>query len=221
MTKKTKFTFTTADGETATRTSARAYTHVIVGRKNYAYERQWQESPKLRKERESSWDYAKNCASVQPGERYPVARLNFEVTQERHDSGRALIEQHPSRDAYVAAKTAEAIAEVGEGDAGPLVVLQWSQSVSAATRAQSGFAPWYTGVHVLPINGEQPAENAPAPLPAPIAQGMTGAERAQVERAVVDAIELVDSVAFVREEGDNTADVLDRLRDALAIIQRT
>jgi hypothetical protein len=41
----------------------------------------------------------------------------------------------------------------------------------------------------------------------------------KLDQALVKAIELLDSVAFVREEGDNTQEVLAMLRDSLTLIR--
>lgn len=59
-----------------------------------------------------------------------------------------------------------------------------------------------------------------------IASLLAGAPRAQtgdavIEGALVDAIKLLDSVAFVSHENDNTGGVLSKLRDALALVQGT
>lgn len=218
---KTTFTFTTVDGITATRTSARPYSHVVVGRVDNVRARAGIEAN--RDLYASNWCYWKTIVAVPVGELPPDGYSR--VTQEQLDKARATLDRYPTEQAYVDAEVATRLAEIGEGDAGPLTVLQWSMSVSSARRAVPNTSKYFLDVHVLPINGEQPASapKAPAPpaalatVPAP---ALTAADLAQVERAVSDAIELVDSVAFVREEGDNTGDVLERLRKALAIIQR-
>lgn len=45
------------------------------------------------------------------------------------------------------------------------------------------------------------------------------AEKGTVDRAISDAIDLLDSVAFVRDSGDNTAKVLAALRSARSLLR--
>lgn len=45
------------------------------------------------------------------------------------------------------------------------------------------------------------------------------ASKGTLDRAITDAIELIDSVAFVRDEGDNSASVLSALRKARGVLR--
>jgi hypothetical protein len=53
---------------------------------------------------------------------------------------------------------------------------------------------------------------------APLAYGRDK-DHATLKNALADAIKLLDSVAFVRDENDNTGAVLSKLRDALSLVR--
>ena len=68
----TKFSFTTAEGEVFTRKSARAYTHVVVGRHNNALERATilADHAQPRKYDKDNYRYYVERAAMQPGDTY-------------------------------------------------------------------------------------------------------------------------------------------------------
>lgn len=61
--------------------------------------------------------------------------------------------------------------------------------------------------------------NITAAAPHAYAAMTKNAEVVTLDRALMDAINLLDSVAFVREEGDNTAQVIKNLRKAQAMVR--
>lgn len=146
-----KFSHKTVDGIIETRTSDRPYTHVVVGRRDIAAFRRFVASATEHKRHQAEYRYLRLCASVEPGAQYPEG--GFAVSRESHERGKATIAQYPAEHAYIEAKIAERVAELGEADKGPEVVLQWSMSERAACKSISTHSTWNTDVRVLPING--------------------------------------------------------------------
>lgn len=150
---KTKFTFTTADGIVETRTSSRAYTHVVVGRRDLVKQRaEWTSEP-ARMRIFEAYVYLSRCASTTVGETFRDGRVL--VTQEMHDESVKIIRAYPTVDEYVAAMIAEGIerinAQEGDGEAGKERVLRWSRSVAAAQRGASAAREWHVDVRVVAL----------------------------------------------------------------------
>ncbi|KWN83016.1 hypothetical protein [Burkholderia stagnalis] len=150
---KKKFTFTTADGIVATRTSSRAYTHVVVGRRNLAKERADWTSPATRLRLYEAYVYLSRCASTTVGEKFRDGR--FVVTQAMYDESVKTVDKYPTVDTYVAAMIAEGIerinAQEGDGEAGKERVLRWSRSVAAAQRGANAAREWHVDVRVVAL----------------------------------------------------------------------
>ncbi|WP_109479098.1 hypothetical protein [Paraburkholderia sp. C35] len=152
MAKKTKFTFTTADGITATRTSERPYTHVVVGRRDNVRERKAVRSKHgYHMENYAWWALV---AATPVGEVPPGGYAK--VTQKNIDGVRETLDAYADAQAYADATIASELAALGDGDTGPLTVLQWSMSENAAHRAVGGFSKIFLDVHVLPVSEGQP-----------------------------------------------------------------
>ncbi|WP_175771836.1 hypothetical protein [Burkholderia ambifaria] len=150
---KTKFSYTTADGIVETRTSSRAYTHVVVGRRDLVKERaEWTSEPSRLRIFEA-YVYLSRCASTTVGETFRDGRVF--VTQEMHDESVKIIRAYPTADEYVAAMIAEGIerinAQEGDGDVGMERVLKWSRSASAAQRGANDARKWHVDVRVVSL----------------------------------------------------------------------
>ncbi|WP_321874632.1 hypothetical protein [Burkholderia ubonensis] len=149
---KTKFTFTTADGIVETRTSSRAYTHVVVGRRDLVKERADWSSPATRFRLFEAYVYLTKCASTNVGEPF---RDGIVVTQAMRDESVKTVRTYPTVDEYVDAMIAEGIERInksyGDGDAGKERVLKWSRSASAAQRGASHARKWHVDVRVVSL----------------------------------------------------------------------
>jgi hypothetical protein len=134
---KTKFTFTHADGRVSTRTSARTYTHVVVGRVNLVAERAAVEKDDRWG---SSWDYSAEQTLIEVGQPMSPGKPHL-MDKRLSDEHRDFLAENPDRAAYIAKckqKQLDDLAErYGEGDKSPELVLQWSGS---ATNAEKGAA---------------------------------------------------------------------------------
>ncbi|WP_175771824.1 hypothetical protein [Burkholderia ambifaria] len=149
---KKKFSFTTAEGAVETRTSERAYTHVVLGRRNLVQARARAASAAERKMHAVNYDYYRNYAETDVGQPYPGRQ--WTTNQADHDAAVQLIAEYPTVEAYIEAKVEQVIARIndeGTGDAGPEIVLQWSQSLRAAQASVSGHAKWHVGVRVAAL----------------------------------------------------------------------
>lgn len=153
--KGTKFSFTTAEGKVETRTSPRAYTHVVVGRRDYVKERAHLEANRatIEKQERRNWEFYRQCAQTPVGEKretkdiYPNDERNVEM-------GQKVLDRAPTADAFVAEYMARQEANIPAGDFGPEIVLQWSQSARAALAAVSKWSQWHTQVRVVELKSE-------------------------------------------------------------------
>jgi len=146
---KNKFSFTTAEGKVETRSSDRVYTHIVVGRDNLAAERAQAQNADSVKYLRNAYAYRKNCASVEVGAMYPGEK--FPVDAEMHALATACLAQYPTVDDYVKDKTAEQLARIGEADAGPQRVLQWSMSHRAAINSLGKWEKWHVDLQVIAL----------------------------------------------------------------------
>ena len=140
---KTIHTATLPDGSVAKRTSkSRTYSHVVVGQVSYEAALR---SAKVRDPHVSHFRYLSKCASVQPGETYPEPGFSFPVDAKAHAEGVAMLEATPTRDGYVDAKVAAAVAAVearrAAGDFDKWEALTWASRFSLANAQASG-ARW-------------------------------------------------------------------------------
>lgn len=159
---KKKFSYTTAEGNVETRTSARAYTHVVVGRYNVADHRAHIEAEygTVSKQTRRNFEYLSARAAMQPGQNWTSTYANGEsytVTMTERDIKCA-------RDGLFGATTVEEYNAIlrtraltvlhdryGDGDVGREVVLQWSQSRANAQKAVSGWQKHYAHVRVVAL----------------------------------------------------------------------
>ncbi|MCU1483139.1 MAG: hypothetical protein JWQ19_3925 [Subtercola sp.] len=149
MAKGTKFTFTTAEGKVETRTSERVYTHIVVGRDNLAALRAQAQNAASVASLKDEYTFRKNCASVNVGEKYPGR--SYEVDAAMHASATACMAQYSTVDEYVKAKIAEHLTRIGDADAGPQRVLQWSMTHRAALGAVGKWQKWHVDVQVIAL----------------------------------------------------------------------
>lgn len=164
MPTKTGFKHTvTIDGTTSQRRSPRTYTHVVVGRWDYADEiRVVESNGNGYSARALRSDYEYLCKEIElgVGGTYRSTYANgspcsWEVDQAAYDHAVASIGAAKSLDEYVANKKATHLASLHESNAkqaGKRGVLQWSQSAANATKAVGGFVRrGYTEVSVVAV----------------------------------------------------------------------
>jgi hypothetical protein len=149
--KKQQFTFTTAEGKVETRSSARPYTHVVVGRSDFNKQRAHVVAmrSKMAKNDRDNYRFWATCASTPVGAIYPGE--NFTVRQEAHDQGLKIIAAYPTVESYVAARADARYNAVPAGDTGPELVLQWSMTERAARAAVSAFLKFHSDVRVVAL----------------------------------------------------------------------
>ncbi|MGW8422795.1 hypothetical protein [Comamonas sp. HJ-2] len=151
----TSTTYTVPEVPGSKRSSARAYTHAIVGCVNAEQRRLDAKSEEARKNHAKHWSYHAEGAQMKEGDLIHVQSYkpwSYPVTQERVDQHVAFMKENPTQDAYVQKSVDAQLKRIndayGEGPAGPLDVLQWSQS---AANAQKGLSSWkgLLGVRVV------------------------------------------------------------------------
>ena len=147
----TTFRYVTADGEVHTRTSKRAYTHVLIGRLNLAKARDVERSASRRESHDANWHYMQRCATHPVGEPFDIKRPWYKNTEELQAQGRACLARYPTAASYVEAMVAEALSRIDPADKGPEVVLQWSQSQRAAAASINTAAGWHVDVRVVAL----------------------------------------------------------------------
>lgn len=155
----TKFSFTTAEGEVFTRKSDRAYTHVVVGRHNNALERarilaDHATPPKYDKD---NYRYYAQRAALKAGDVYTSNSCNYTHVMTEKDVADAIkyLRGAANFQEYVDALRDERLAGLvqrhGEADAGPELVLQWSQSAANAAKSIGQHSKFHTQVRVVAL----------------------------------------------------------------------
>ncbi|WP_227461646.1 hypothetical protein [Cupriavidus pauculus] len=156
----TKFSFTTAEGEVFTRKSARAYTHVVVGRHNNALERATilAEHARPRSYDKANYQFYVARAALQPGDTFvSTTGMGYEHVMTEKDvedakkNLRGATNFQEYLDALRDSRLAGLVQRHGEGDAGPEVVLQWSQSAANATKSIGQHSKFFTQVRVVAL----------------------------------------------------------------------
>lgn len=152
----TSTTYTVPEVPGSKRSSARAYTHAIVGRVNAAARRAAVQSEANREQHIKSWNWHAKEGAMKVGDliHYTATYKPWSVpmTKERLDEHLEFLAKYPTAEDFVQQRIAANLARInevyGEGDEGPLEVLQWSQS---AANAQKGLSSWKAllGVRVV------------------------------------------------------------------------
>ena len=151
--KATAFRYVTAEGRVETRTSHRMYTHVVVGRRNRTKARACETSAAMARQHASNYDWFMKCVTTPIGKPFDPAKAWHPNTSELHAQATAVVAMYPTKEAYVAGKTAGALERIGPGDAGPECVVQWSRSERAASSSVSGHRGWHVDVRVVALPG--------------------------------------------------------------------
>lgn len=146
-TQPTKTTYTVTEVPGSKRSSARAYTHAIVGRVNAAACRAVANSEETRAQHLKNWNWHATEGKMKEGDlihyNHSYKPWSVPMTKERLDEHHAFLAKHPNGPDFVQycvdAQVNSINARYGEGAEGPLEVLQWSQS---ATNAQKGLSSW-------------------------------------------------------------------------------
>jgi hypothetical protein len=146
------FTFTTSEGVVETPSSACAYTHVVVGRRDFNKERAAviKQRPKMAKQDRANYRYWETCAATPVGATYPGE--NFTVTENPHDKGLKILAEYPTLESYVAARADARYNAIPAVDTGPELVLQWSMSERAARSSVAPHSKFHSEVRVVALS---------------------------------------------------------------------
>jgi hypothetical protein len=149
MASKKTYTAQTAEGTTVQRKSARPYTHVLIGRKNFVAERAQAKSADQVKFHAANFNYYVSVAAGNHSSPYDSP----EVKATKIAQAQEAINGHDAV-SYAAAKVADYIARVcPEGrDASAEMALRWSSSAALAHKAVGEFDKWYTGLRVAEVS---------------------------------------------------------------------
>lgn len=162
MAANTKFAFTTAEGKVETRSSARAYTHVVVGRYNVAAHRAHIEAEhaKPAKHTRSNYEFHSKRAAMQPGDQWHSTFANgtpysVTLTEKDIECCREALHGATTLAEYNIALRARALDDLhtryGEADIGAEAVLQWSQSVASAQKSVGQWSKHWAQVRVVAL----------------------------------------------------------------------
>jgi hypothetical protein len=148
---KNKFKFTTTEGEVATRSSDRVYTHVVTARLDLVAGRAAIESDTGSGE---TWDYTKRMAAIEVGQKM-WADKPYPMSQDDSDKYKAFMAANPDRAAYVELVKQRHLADYakryGAGSKSQELVLQWSMSEANARKGANG-RNYYIDVQVKPVD---------------------------------------------------------------------
>jgi hypothetical protein len=150
MAKKTIYTVPSVPG--SKRTSARPYTHAIVGQHNKIESRARVDNADYRKMLLKNWQYNFDTAQKKPGDLIHVQSYqpwSYALSEETHAACVAFIENNPNGPAFVEQEVAARLAAIGSEDAGDVEVLQWSMSQANAMKGTGKFQLSYVNVHVV------------------------------------------------------------------------
>ncbi|HEY0822058.1 MAG TPA: hypothetical protein VGD46_25000 [Rhizobacter sp.] len=158
MTKKTKYTHVTADGVVETRTSARPYTHVVVGRRDLVRERARLDARWIEQQRENH-RYTLKQAAAEVGEL--LDERIYGVSQGERARANAWLETHGrNTEQYAQDRYNAAMADIGDGIKGKEQVLQWSMSHTNAIKAMGSWLKFWVDVRVVPLSSAPAAKAA-------------------------------------------------------------
>ncbi|TAL72860.1 MAG: hypothetical protein EPN79_02125 [Burkholderiaceae bacterium] len=154
-----KFTYTVRGAE-GTRTSARPYTHAVIGRRSgpkvadamqTRHDAEWPFEEKRARNRYSV--YVRNAKSSVGGLRINHSGYVTQCKDYEIELAKEAVERAPSADAYVAEKKLEALSAIERMRAegiGDLLVLSWHHSRELAENALRQIEWAHTDVRVVP-----------------------------------------------------------------------
>lgn len=155
MAKKVTLTATLPDGTTATRTTARTYTHLVAGRRSYEHALALANATSGRVQDGKNWDWDAACAAGT----YEYPRQYSEADKvERQAKAAKFIAANPDRAAYVARKHSEWVARVeAEREAGAFDswgAITWCgrPDLAAKALATEGKSAWWAETRIVAVN---------------------------------------------------------------------
>lgn len=148
--KKTTLRHMLPDGSIATRSTAREYTCVLMGRRNFKATREAIMSDSFSKSHGKNFDFFKSVVTAGVGRYLPG--LSYPVTERNFKDAEIALEGVSTRDEYISRDRNKALSLIPEGDLGQLVVLSWSATLQSATKLISDH-PAFTDFKIEPING--------------------------------------------------------------------
>lgn len=148
--KKTTLRHMLPDGSIATRSTAREYTCVLMGRRNFKATREAIMSDSFAKARQKDFNFYSSIIEAGVGKRIPG--LDCALTARYVELAEKALEGVSDLEQYIEKSRKTALSPLPEGDLGPLVVLSWSATLQSATKLISDH-PAFTDFKIEPING--------------------------------------------------------------------
>lgn len=149
---KTKFTHALPDGQIATRTSVRTYTHVVIGRRRLEVDRAAARRDAM--QYRDDFKYYQKVVTAGVGGRYPgMAPWRRGLTAGEVADAKQAIDGYTDADTYAEARVASRLECIGPGEFGPWEALRWSGSLANAAKGARDLESCGYAVQIEPING--------------------------------------------------------------------
>ncbi|MGN6702930.1 MAG: hypothetical protein ACTHKB_08205 [Burkholderiaceae bacterium] len=153
---KQKFSVTLPDGNIATRSTERAYTHVVIGRRDLDAARAAQANAASRKFHAAN--YLHYVATIAAGVGGQVSGCHYTVTARYFEEAKQAIRDTKDEADYIEREIVRCIARIndayGTGSRSAWIALQWSMNERNAMKGAQSNAKYYVDVQVVPVDAK-------------------------------------------------------------------